>query len=181
MRCTNACTAISSGASYTIATADIGAILRLRETASNAGGTTVVWSAQYVGPVASSASATAVLAAGQAVLRNADGDPLATAQLSSGSVVATHALLARTRRVARAVGRTVRGASAVMRVITVRREPKVRGALRAWVCPAAVARGAAPAPCTRQVTIRGRSATLRLPAAVTGRVRVVVVRRGRKS
>ncbi|HEY2319666.1 MAG TPA: hypothetical protein VGH67_15270 [Solirubrobacteraceae bacterium] len=181
MRCTNACTAISSGASYTIATADIGAILRLRESASNAGGTTVVWSAQYVGPVASSASATAVLAAGQAVLRNADGDPLATAQLSSGSVVATHALLARTRRVARAVGRTVRGASAVMRVITVRRAPKVRGALRAWVCPAAVARGAAPAPCTRQVTIRGRSATLRLPAAVTGRVRVVVVRRGRKS
>ena len=82
MRCTNACTPISSAASYTIVTADIGAILRVRETASNAGGTAVVWSAQYVGPVASSASASAVLGVGQAVLRNKDGDPLATAQLS---------------------------------------------------------------------------------------------------
>jgi len=55
------------------------------KTASNAGGTVAVWSAQYVGPVASSASASAVLGVGHAVLRNKDGDPLATAQLASGA------------------------------------------------------------------------------------------------
>ncbi len=168
MRCTNACTPISAASSYTIVTADIGAILRVRETAANAGGTSVIWSAQYVGPVASSASASAVLGMGQAVLRNKDGDPLATAQLSANAGVSADALFAH------ATGKT----SAIKRVITVRRAAKVRGALRAWVCAATIARGSAPAACTRQVTIRGASAKLKLPATLTGRVRVVVVRRG---
>jgi fibronectin type 3 domain-containing protein len=177
MRCTNACTAISSAPSYTIATADIGAILRVRETASNAGGTAVIWSAQYVGPVASSASASAVLGSGQAVLRNKDGDALATARLTasasaSAGAVTADALVAHATRAAR-------GAASTTRVITVRRTHKVRGALRAWVCAAAIVRGSAPTACTRQVTIRGASAKLRLPATITGRVRVVVVRRGR--
>ncbi|MGZ4166532.1 MAG: hypothetical protein ACXVFO_08000 [Solirubrobacteraceae bacterium] len=171
MRCTNACAPISTASSYTIATADIGAVLRVRETASDAGGTTVVWSAQYVGPVASSASAFAVLGAGQAVLRNKDGDPLATAQLTSSSAVAADAIVAPTAH-------APRRAAVLTRVITVRRAPRVRGTLHAWVCAAAIARGSAPAPCTRQVTMRGRSATLKLPATLTGRVRVVV-RRGR--
>ena len=169
MRCTNACTAISSASSYTIATPDIGAILRLRETATNAGGTTIAWSAQYVGPVASSASASAVLASGQAVLRNKDGDPLATAQLSAASAMTADALVAHAARTP----------AATARVITVRRARKVHGALRAWACAAAVSRSSAPAPCTRQVTVRGGSAKLRLPVTMTGRVRVVVVRRGR--
>ncbi len=169
MRCTNVCTAISSAASYTIVNADIGAILRVRETASNAGGTVLLWSAQYVGPVASSASASAVLGIGQAVLRNKDGDPLATAQLSAGANVSADAL----------VVHTTRKSSAARRVITVRRVAKVRGPLRAWVCAATIARGSAPAACTRQVTIRGGSAKLKLPATISGKVRVVVVRRGR--
>jgi hypothetical protein len=172
MRCTNACTAISSASSYSITTADIGAILRVRETASNAGGTTVLWSAQYVGPVASSAAAFAVLGAGQAVLRNKDGDPLATALLTASSAVRADAL------VAHAVQRGAR-AAAVTRVITVRRARKLLGTLRAWACPAAIARASAPAPCTRQVALRGRSVKLMLPVTLTGRVRVVVVRRGR--
>ena len=58
-------------------------------------------------------------------------------------------------------------------------DPRVRGTLRAWACAATVARGSAPAPCTRQVTMRGGSAKLALPATLTGPVRVVVVRRGR--
>ena len=172
MRCTNACTPISSAASYTIVTADIGAILRVRETATNAGGTAVIWSAQYVGPVASSASASAVLGIGQAVLRNKDGDPLATAQLSAGATVSADALVAHATSAAR------KPSAAAARVITVRRAAKVRGPLRAWVCAATIARGSAPAACTRQVTIRGASAKLKLPATLTGRVRVVVVRRG---
>jgi hypothetical protein len=173
MRCTNACTPISSAGSYIIATADIGAILRVRETASNAGGAAVVWSAQYVGPVASSASASAVLGSGQAVLRNRDGDPLATAQLSASAGAGVSADLV----VAHATDAGHSPAVAI-RVITVRRAPKVRGPLRAWVCAAAITRGSAPAACTRQVTIRGASAKLKLPATITGKVRVVVVRRG---
>jgi hypothetical protein len=171
MRCTNACTPISSASSYTIATADIGAILRLRETASNAGGAAVVWSAQYVGPVASSASASAVLGSGLAVLRNRNGDPLATAQLSSSAGVSADLVVAH----ATGVGHTPAVAT---RVITVRRAAKVRGPLRAWVCAATIARGSAPAACTRQVTVRGAWAKLKLPATITGKVRVVVVRRG---
>jgi hypothetical protein len=174
MRCTNACTPISSAASYTIGTADIGAILRVRETASNAGGTAVVWSAQYVGPVASSASASAVLGVGQAVLRNKDGDPLATVQLRAGAGASTDVVMAHAANAAAAAGKS----AVVTRVITVRRAAKVRGPLRTWVCAAAITRGSAPAACTHQVTIRGASAKLKLPATITGRVRVVVVRRG---
>jgi hypothetical protein len=172
MRCTNACSPISAASSYTIVNADIGAILRVRETAGNAGGSVVVWSAQYVGPVASSASASAVLGVGQAVLRNKDGDPLATVRLTSDAAVATDALIAHAAR-ATAAHRPAK----VSRVISVHRAGKVRGSLRAWVCAATIARGSAPAACTRQVTIRGASAKLKLPAAITGRVRVVVVRR----
>ncbi len=174
MRCTNACTPISSAASYTIVTADIGAILRVRETASNAGGSAVVWSAQYVGPVASSASASVVLGIGQAVLRNKDGDPLATAQLSATASASSDVLRAHAAKAGAAPGKP----GVVTRVITVRRVARVRGPLRAWVCAAAIARGSAPTACTRQVTIRRASAKLKLPATITGRVRVVVVRRG---
>jgi hypothetical protein len=177
MRCTNACAAISSAASYTILTADIGAILRVRETASNAGGTAVVWSAQYVGPVGSSASASAVLGTGQAVLRNQDGDPLATVKLSVSAGVSADALVAHGTVPARPPG-AARKPAVVTRVITVRRAAKVRGPLRAWVCAATIARGSAPAACTRQVTIRGAAGKLKLPATITGKVRVVVVRRG---
>ena len=159
MRCTNACTPISTASSYTIVTADIGAILRVRETASNAGGTAVVWSAQYVGPVASSASASVVLGVGQAVLRNKDGDPLATAQLSSGANASADFLVAHAAQAAAAA----RKSAVVTRVITVRRAAKVHGPLRAWVCAAAITRGSAPAACTRQVTIRGASAQAQAP------------------
>jgi hypothetical protein len=177
MRCTNACTAISAAASYTILTADIGAILRVRETAANAGGTAVVWSAQYVGPVGSSASASAVLGTGQAVLRNKDGDPLATVKLSVSAGVSADAFFAHNTVPARPAG-APRKPAVVTRVITVRRAAKVRGPLRAWVCAATIARGSAPAACTRQVTIRGAAGKLKLPATITGKVRIVVVRRG---
>ncbi len=171
MRCTNACVPVSSAGHYTIAAADTGALLRVRETAGNPGGTTVIWSAQYVGPVASAGSGSAVLASGQAVLRNAAGTPLAVAQVTGSSVMTADALVAGGRRPARHT-----------RVVALRRAPRIRGRLRVWVCPAAPprgsGRGAAPPACTRQVTL-GASARVRLPAAMTGRVRIVVVRRGR--
>ena len=60
-------------ATYTIADSDLGAILRVRETASNAGGETMVWSARYVGPVINAQAAAAVLTRGETALRNASG------------------------------------------------------------------------------------------------------------
>jgi hypothetical protein len=165
MRCTSTCVPVSSAGQYTITSTDIGAILRVRETAVNAGGTTAAWSARYVGPVASAASASAVLLAGQAVLRNAAGTPLAVAQVTTA--MSADAIIAGARRSAPA-GRVVR----------VRRAARIRGRLRAWVCPAAITHGGAPAACTRQFSL-GAATLVRLPASMTGRVRIVVVRRAR--
>ncbi|HEX4010693.1 MAG TPA: hypothetical protein VHX62_11815 [Solirubrobacteraceae bacterium] len=168
MRCTNTCVSVSSGSSYTIANGDVGAILRARETASNAGGTTVIWSAGYVGPVGSVGSASAVALSGQAVLRNVNGAVLAIAQVATTTSVSGEALVA---------GHARRGAATV-RQVTIHRAARLRGTLRAWVCPVTTGR-AAPGRCTAQVSIRGAKAKLRLPATMTGRVRIVVVRRGR--
>jgi hypothetical protein len=171
MRCTNVCTPVQQGLSYTISSADIGAILRIRETAANAGGSTVVWSPAYVGPVMSASSASAVLQAGPVVLRNAKGVALAVAQIAnaassapahaSGDVLGAHA------------------ARVATRVVKLSRARGVRGQLIAWVCPVSAKRGEAPLPCTRKVTLTG-TAQLKLPAWLTGKVRVVVIRKGKR-
>ena len=114
MRCTNSCVPVSAAAQYTIASADVGAILRVRETAVNAGGTTVMWSAQYVGPVASAGSASAVLLAGQAVLRNAAGAALAVAQVTGSAAMTADAFTAAGAR---------RPGTCSRRVVRVRRRP----------------------------------------------------------
>jgi Ig domain of plant-specific actin-binding protein len=171
MRCTSTCVAVSSAAQYTIVTADVGAILRLRETASNAGGATVVWSAQYVGPVTSVASAAAVLSSGQAVLRNSRGQALATAEVSSSATMGANAL---TRGGARLTSGSRSGAN---REVTIRRARRLHARLRAWACRVATPSAAAPPPCTRQI-ILGATGRLVLPASLGSRVRVVVVLRG---
>ncbi len=173
MRCTNACVSVSSAASYTAATADIGAILRVREIAGNAGGATVVWSAGYVGPVASASSASAVLVDGHAVLRNDDGAPLAVARISSSATESAQAMVA-----GAAAPAAARNGAPVARSITVRRAARVRGTLRAWACPVGTGPDRAPLPCTRQVSFRGGAVRVELPAKMTGRIRIVVVRRG---
>ena len=63
MRCTNACVAAGPAnvASYDITNADLGAILRVQETASNSGGSTVLWTSNYVGPVTSAAAGFALV------------------------------------------------------------------------------------------------------------------------
>ena len=169
MRCTNACVSVGSGHSYTIASGDVGAILRVRETATNAGGSAVIWSSQYVGPIASSLSASAVLADGQVALRNNAGTELAVAQVLTTATVGTDVL--RTAGAAAHHG-------GIVRTVAVRRAAHVKGTVHVWVCPAVLPKtGAAPA-CTRQVTLRAHGVTrLRLPATMTGKVRVVVVRR----
>ena len=151
MRCTNVC--VPRGApnnKYKIANSDLGAILRVRETASNGGGETTVWSARYVGPVVSAQAAAAVLTSGETRLRNATGSTLAVAKL----------------------GRAARAASKAK--VTLRRSAKVKGKLVAWACPATITAGATPPKCSAKVTLR-RSATLKLPPSADGKVRVVVV------
>ena len=162
MRCTNTCTPVGQPHpdSYTIADADIGAILRVRETASNAGGSTIVWSSRYVGPVSSPAAASAVLAVGQQPLRNSQGVMLATAQLTSTASPGAFT------------------ANTPARTIKLRRAGAVKGTLKAWVCPVASATSGVPRACTAQVALRA-SASVRIPASMTGKLRVVVVRRGR--
>jgi hypothetical protein len=165
MRCTNICATNGPAnvSSYTIVGADLGALLRVRETASNAGGDTIVWSARYVGPVISAQAGSAVLSSRQTALRNSHGVTLALAQMSSPTIT-----------------QDVRGLKAKRvptRTVRLRRAGKVTGTLIAWACPVALAPDGRPAACTAKVTFHN-STTLRLPALATGRVRVVVIRQG---
>ena len=174
MRCTNVCVAANtdtSVTSYLIADADVGAILRVQETASNPGGTVSVWSPTYVGPVISSNAGDSVLKTGGLVaVRNTKGQTLATAQLQQTAPVASasavRADIARRRPAKPKQAESVR----------LRRAAGVKGTLRAWVCPVPSSKSSGPPPkCTRQVSLTGTS-TLKLPAAMTGaKLRVVVV------
>jgi hypothetical protein len=158
MRCTNVCVTRGDDRSYTIADGDLGAILRVRETASNAGGETTVWSARYVGPVISAQAAAAVLTTKETPLRNAEGSTLALAKLS-GTAIARASAAKKTKGPA----------------VALRRPAGVKGTLVAWACPAAIGAGDTPPPCSSRVKLR-KSATLRLPASTAGKVRVVVIR-----
>ena len=160
MRCTSTCVAVGTAnvTSYSIAAADVGSILRVRETAANGGGSTVLWTTRYVGPVTSAAAGFAVVGAGQAAVRNAEGAPLAVAQMSATSVAADV-------HIAAPAGRTVK----------LHRAAGVRGALHAWACPALVPGDGPPPPCTAPVAVP-HNATLRLPASMSGRIRVIAVR-----
>jgi hypothetical protein len=140
MRCTNICATNgpANASSYTIVGADLGALLLVRETASNAGGDTIVWSARYVGPVISDQAGSAVLSTRQTALRNSHGVTLALAQMSSLTIT-----------------QDVRGLKAKRvptRTVRLRRAGKVTGTLIAWACPVALARDGRPAPCTAKVT-----------------------------
>jgi hypothetical protein len=160
MRCTNTCvpTSPSNVGSYTIKPADIGAVLWVKETAWNIAGATVVWSAASVGPIRSISAAAVVLSGGQIALRNSRGAALAFASIKSLSSSGDVGRL-RTRS----------------RVLGLRRARGVGGQLSAWVC-SVVGTAGGPPKCTARISL-GASATVRLPASMTGKVRVVVIRR----
>jgi hypothetical protein len=161
MRCTNACAAVGSpnAAAYTITAADLGAVIRIREIASNTAGSTEVWSINYVGPVPSAAAASAVLGSGTRVfLRNARGAVIAVAQLTALAAAADS------------------GQRSPARIVKLRRARGLHGTLQAWACPVAGTRGRPPPACSARTALRS-AATIRLPAGTTGRVRVVVIRR----
>jgi hypothetical protein len=124
----------------------------------------VVWSARYVGPVISAAVASGVLSGGQVAVRNASGQPLATATFAVPQV---------TRNV---VGHSI-SRPAPPRSLIVRRARPVTGLLRAWACPVAVGLNGAPLPCSKAVSFRGARVSVHLPAGARGRVRIIVVRR----
>ena len=151
MRCTNVCvrTGATNLSSYTVANGDLGAILRVKETAANAGGSTVVWSARYVGPIVGTQGASAVLSNREAPLRSASGETLALARLSGGASAAA--------------AKPKSGPK-----VALRRPSGVKGKLTAWACPAAVEAGATPPPCSKKVKLV-KKATLSLPATTTAR------------
>ena len=162
MRCTNTCvpTGPSNARTYTIKAADIGSVLWVKETAANASGNSTVWSARSVGPVRSASSATAVLSGRQAALRNSRGATVAFASVSPAPPNGEFG-----------------GFRSASRVIGLRRARGVAGQVWAWVCAVGRAAGGSPPKCTARIPLRAR-ATVRLPAWMTGTVRVVVVRRG---
>ena len=163
MRCTSNCVpAGAANTDYTIVPSDLGAILRVRETAANAGGQTVIWSSKYIGPVSSPAAGSAVLSGGQAAVRNTQGATLALAQLPTAFQANLAAAPKRT----------------LTRSVILRRAAGVRGGLRAWACPLTGKRGGPPPACSLPVSLRER-ATLKMPAGAGGKIRVLVVRRGR--
>jgi hypothetical protein len=161
MRCTNVCVPVgpSNATRYTITAADVGSVLRVREIARNRSGSAVVWSAGSVGPVASVSSAAVVLSGGHTALRNSRGATLAFARFSAPAL-SVDAVPAQ-------VG---------PRVLVLHRARGVRGLVTAWVCAVAGTPGGAPPRCTARVPV-GEQASVELPASITGRVRVVVVRR----
>ena len=176
MYCTNQCSPVGTdGAdSYTIATGDLGAILRVREYALNAGGTTVIWSARYVGPVSNAAVGSGVVADGaSAQLRNSTGMPLASATLLTG-LQPNAARLALASAPASAAAHA-HAASARPRTLLLRRGRHVTGTLKAWACSVSNQPSGAPGKCTRIVRMGART-TLTVPANVPGRLRVIVRR-----
>ena len=162
MRCTNTCVAAgpSNVTSYKITPKDVGSVLWVKETARNVGGSTVVWSARSVGPIRSVSSATVVASARQTALHNSRGATLAFASVSSQSPNGEF-------------GRLRSGS----RVLSLRRARGVLGQVSAWVCSVSTTVGGPPR-CTSRISL-GVRAIVRLPASMTGKVRVVVVRRGR--
>lgn len=161
MRCTNVCVAVgrSNATRYTITSADVGSVLRVREIARNRAGSAVVWSAGSVGPVASASSAAVVLSGGHSALRNSRGATLAFARISAPAPSADAA--------------TAQDRS---RMLWLHRARGGGGGETAWVCPVAGGPGGAPPRCTARISV-GAQTSVELPEWMTGRVRVVVVRR----
>ncbi len=171
MRCIVTCSqdGQANPTGYTIATADLGAILRVLETATDAAGSASVWSARYVGPVISAAAGTAVLKAAASInVKNTQGRTLATAQLQS-AVAGPAAQIS-----AYAAVRSP-AAQPAARMVKLRRARGLTGKLSAWVCPIPVG-SAPPARCTAKTAVRS-AGTIKLPASMKGQLRVVVVRR----
>jgi len=164
-RCTPRCVAVSlvGATTYTLTSADAGALMRYSETGTGPGGTTEVYATQSFGPVRAAAVAVSppLAPGGGASLVGGSGTPLARVTVSAPAAAAAAAV--------RAAGAARAGAVRV----TVRRRPGAAGrARRVWACrtPAAATDAA---PCTSAVVLRAR-VTLRLALAHGQRVQVVV-------
>ncbi|MGZ4330960.1 MAG: hypothetical protein ACXVXL_23510 [Solirubrobacteraceae bacterium] len=160
MRCTHSCVAVGApnARTYKISARDVGAVLRVFETASSGAASTTVWSARSVGPIRSSNAGFAVIRSGQATVRAAAARTLAVVRATTPAVVGARA-----------------GTGVRARQLEIRRSGSARGTpARAWACPIAGVPGGPPPRCSAVITLRG-SGTLRLPNGAGGTVRVVVV------
>jgi hypothetical protein len=154
MRCTQTCVAVGArnARRYKISDADIGAVLRVMQTASNGGGSNTLWSGSSIGPVTSASAGFAIVGSGRATIRAANGHSLALASVASAASARAH--------------HAAHGLEVKLR--------HARGRVRAWACPVTSSRGGAPPRCSPAITFTG-TGTLRLPAGVGGKLRVVVV------
>ena len=144
MRCTSSCapTGAAGLQSYAIADADLGAVLRVQEIASNAGGSTVVWSARYVGPVISNAAGTSVLKPSASIaVKNTNGTALAVASLQTQTASGARPMIAR-------AAAAKQPAKHAVGVVTVRRAKGIAGKLTTWVCEVPPAGSTTPMKCT---------------------------------
>ena len=117
-RCGTTCTAIVTGTarSYTLVAADAGMKIRASVTGVGPGGTTTVYAAAMLGPVKSSAAASAFAAAAPVALKSATGKVLATMSAS----------------VPKAGGQAK---------VTVKPAAGLKRGYRTWACPRAGANG----------------------------------------
>ncbi|MGH3260400.1 MAG: hypothetical protein ACRDNS_00235 [Trebonia sp.] len=121
IRCRSTCSAVGTGASYTIRKADAGALLRLAATAS--GQTT--YGSSVIGPVVTARVAGARIKRGTVKVRTAERVAYATARLA-----------------------TVRRGKKSTTTITVTRR-LVKGSLTTWICPEGLSKNGKLKSCTR--------------------------------
>jgi hypothetical protein len=159
-RCSPRCLPVTAAGvrTYTVLAADAGAMFRGSETGVSAGGSTVAYAPNWIGPVRSASVASGVAASARtASLRTASGLELATARLAAPSASA-----------ARSVPR------AVATRIVLRRGHRATGALRAWACRTPALSTDAQ-PCTTRLALGARRA-LRITLAAGQRAQIVVAR-----
>ncbi|HEY4098390.1 MAG TPA: hypothetical protein VGM33_22890 [Baekduia sp.] len=172
-RCKPVCVEIANGGAtdYTITSADAGAILRVSETATGPGGTLMLWSPTWIGPVQSSTTGARTFSAGTSGLVRAGGVAVASASVGRVAAAASVARAAAVRKKPAASGSAKAGP---VRVTLWRRGPASR-LLKAWAC---VTRPALDdrQPCTKAVALHART-VLKLTVAKGQRVLVVVARR----
>jgi hypothetical protein len=171
-RCKPVCALIANGGAtdYPITSADAGAILRLSETATGPGGTLMVWSPTWIGPVQSSTTGARTFSAGASGLVRAGGVAVASASVGR---VAGAAGVARAAAVKKPAASGSAKAGPVR--VTLRRRGPASRKLKAWAC---VTRPALDdrQPCTKAVVLHART-VLKLTVAKGQRVLVVVARR----
>jgi hypothetical protein len=154
-RCGTTCAAIVTGTdrTYTLVTADAGQKIKASVTGVGPGGTTTVYAAAILGPVASATTGTVLAAAAPMSLRSSTGKVMAKTSAS----------------VPKAGGQAT---------VTVTAAAGFKSGYRVWACPTEP--GTADwQPCTKPVKLGAKAAKLKVAVDAGEKVRVVVTKTGK--